>query len=841
MTRPTEVVGDAAREISRTFPGISESDALKLLVRVCPMLAHRRQLAAWCLENTVALKSPPSSAPTAVLRLVAAIGDQYPGSVALPRCATCSRRSAIQHSSPLGRICTRCHNRRTRIYGTCDACDLPRTVRHYGGAGALCADCASQKRERATRDLATTLHAELAEVPLGRATEVVAAAKLELAALASLAALSRTRSLARASAEATTTLGLVRLVDLINEEIGRTWAELSCHDCGSRGRLRQVATNLFACSACHRARTAKRCDACGREGSIARRDDLGRTFCDACWLAAKRREESCELCGHNVGLVASTPTGRICRTCKRAMSQTPCERCGQVRACTRAADGVRRCRSCSRGREPCSLCGHVRPVARRLDDGSALCNSCNPNARRACGMCGKWRRADARIDGRPVCRSCVVTDPRVRRPCRSCGKLANPFSKGRCAACVRSSVLEKHFSPSPTLPAAVRDQILAGLAAGRPETFMVSWRRRRTGLEIIRKVVRGEVQLTHVALDAYAGPKTTRAARSFLVGVGALEWRDENLASLERNIQRALRRLTAGADAQLAQQYATWRLLPLARARSTQEKPYPQASRTYATVRFAATVSLLNRIADRGLRTRDFGQLGYDEWCAESPRAAVAAGDFVSWASRKGVWRAKIVPAVDSPGLPWLGSSARVVAQRVNAVRTTDWQSTPDIGLAAALVAQFGVRVSTIVRLRTGDVEYTADECHLKLGRRRLRLEPWIGDLARDAVTACDRDRSRASQLLGLEHDRGDWLFAGVRDGEHMIPATLSKWLRRSGIPPVVARRDARTVLANHGVPAGVLADLLGVGNKTALSWVRAVGASEARYLDYLTPTDPGV
>jgi hypothetical protein len=75
-------------------------------------------------------------------------------------------------------------------------------------------------------------------------------------------------------------------------------------------------------------------------------------------------------------------------------------------------------------KETCSVCGHVRAVNKRTDEGNALCSSCYQKQRKAkCSMCGKISTIQTRKNGEPVCPSCYQDAFRPRERCYICDKI----------------------------------------------------------------------------------------------------------------------------------------------------------------------------------------------------------------------------------------------------------------------------------------------------------------------------------------------------------------------------------------------------------------------------------
>lgn len=117
---------------------------------------------------------------------------------------------------------------------------------------------------------------------------------------------------------------------------------------------------------------------------------------------------------------------RLCEQCAHArVSPQPCAWCGRLdRICARRAEGgiCSRCYQADPARyETCASCDRSRRPARRLPDGSALCQACMPRPAYACSTCGVTSPAHAITSQGPVCETCYR---RPERPCGGCGRVA---------------------------------------------------------------------------------------------------------------------------------------------------------------------------------------------------------------------------------------------------------------------------------------------------------------------------------------------------------------------------------------------------------------------------------
>ena len=131
-----------------------------------------------------------------------------------------------------------------------------------------------------------------------------------------------------------------------------------------------------------------------------------------------------------------------CRACVASARAQPCARCGAVReAATRDEHGRPLCPTClitdPANQETCAKCGRRRPVSTRTADGP-VCPACRPWKMLTCSICGEHAPClISKTTGTPWCRACKQRWAR----CTRCGSTARVRGGTRaeplCAACTR--------------------------------------------------------------------------------------------------------------------------------------------------------------------------------------------------------------------------------------------------------------------------------------------------------------------------------------------------------------------------------------------------------------------
>jgi hypothetical protein len=163
-------------------------------------------------------------------------------------------------------------------------------------------------------------------------------------------------------------------------------------------------------------------------------------LCDAGAQALAR--PACPRCQRVMLLYRRVEGLWCCRTCVAATRAQPCARCGVVReAAIRDEHGRPLCPTClitdPANQETCAKCGRRRPVSIRIPDGP-VCPACRPWKMLACSICGKHVPClISQATGTPWCRACKQRWAR----CVRCGQV-RPVRGGNaeqplCATCTR--------------------------------------------------------------------------------------------------------------------------------------------------------------------------------------------------------------------------------------------------------------------------------------------------------------------------------------------------------------------------------------------------------------------
>ena len=205
----------------------------------------------------------------------------------------------------------------------------------------------------------------------------------------------------------------------------------------------------------------------------------------------------------------------ICSSCWQPPAAV-CGVCGCERPCFGAAAGRPVCTRCTRRRSVrvCAHCGRRGPAAANWPEGP-VCDACYAAAlgrRGTCAGCGRLRRLVAPPGPAAVtCGSCSGTGP-AGHVCAGCGIEDKLYERGYCPRCsLRRRADALLAGPDGTVPAplsAVRNAIVAAASA----RGALNWLRKGAGAPVLAAIARGDLELSHPALDGWPPTMSCRAA-----------------------------------------------------------------------------------------------------------------------------------------------------------------------------------------------------------------------------------------------------------------------------------------------------------------------------------------
>jgi len=592
-----------------------------------------------------------------------------------------------------------------------------------------------------------------------------------------------------------------------------------CADCRGTKWLNQNFGGVRVCQPCAGWRRAEPCHRCAKVAPVSVRNGDGLATCRRCRMTDPELAERCSQCGDVASVASRTGNGPLCRRCYRRPIAT-CEGCGRMRECTGTTMGRPRCSGCvDRRRDICAWCAKEAKVSAAWA-GRPACPTCYERvlvSKGVCDGCGERRRIDPRnSDGRVLCSTCAGLEP--MHVCGQCGDEDKLYETDRCRRCVLRRRVDTLLSDRDGV---IRPELVAVadcLAGVEPVKAGLKWVLRPHNQAILAALASGELALSHEALDGVEAGRTVGYFRPILVSAGALPARDETLAQLELWIAGVVADIADPVDRHLVETFAVWRLLRRVRQRADKRETRDVGTQQ-GWIRRAIEFLAFLRAHDTSLAVCT--QAHVDLWLA-GPPARRQVREFLRWAVRHRV----------ASNIEIVGRRAALPVRPLDADRypalvgrlLVDTDISIGDRVAGLLVLLYAQSAADIARLTVEHVERRDDGVLLRLGDDPCVMpEPIAGLL----VALVDGNR-RGHAAIGVPTERR-WLYPGSRAGCHLTGARLQVRLNVVGIRV----RDARTVaLLNLAVdvPVGVLADMLGIGSRTASRWSYNAGGGWADY-----------
>jgi integrase len=474
-----------------------------------------------------------------------------------------------------------------------------------------------------------------------------------------------------------------------------------------------------------------------------------------------------------------------------------CCRCGQRRTRAGSWPDGNVCRTCVdrglRTRGTCPGCGQERALpGRRAGDNADVCTGCAGFSQSfTCSRCG----FEGKLHGGKLCTRCTFAD-----------RLADLLDDG-----------SGRIRPDP-VPLAdsliAMDNPLSGL------TWLYK-RANRTGSasNLLRRLGRGEIELTHEAFITLQPWRAAVYLRDLLMSCGVLPAADKQVCGFERWLASHLAGIADETHAKVIRRFATWEVLPRLRARA-EKKPLSTGARGYAVGQVLRATEFLQWLSARGLALAECCQTDIDAWFAgssENHRSALRP--FLQWCmASKMTRRFQLPPTVPGHSAPMpdrerVEHLGRVLAGHGLPLRTR---------AAAAIVLLYAQPASRIVRLTVDDVTCEDGEVFLRLGDPPSPVPGPVADLLLSWIGSRTNMRTAANR-------NSAWLFPGRQAGQPMRPDYLARLLCGIGIPTTAGRTSA---IRQHVLeaPAPVVADALSYSQGTTARLAAQAGGTFSRY-----------
>jgi hypothetical protein len=474
----------------------------------------------------------------------------------------------------------------------------------------------------------------------------------------------------------------------------------------------------------------------------------------------------------------------------------------------------------------CCRCGRRGNKAGSWPDGH-VCRTCLDRAvqiRGTCPGCGQERALPGRSpgDGTPVCTDCAGFSQSFA--CSRCG-YEDKLHRGRL--CSRCTLADRVASLLDDGSGQIRPELVpladSLLAMNNPMSGL-KWLRTNKGRDgspedLLRRLGRGEMELTHEAFHGLQHWRTADHLRELLMACDVLPALDKQVWLLEQWLPGHLASIPDASDAQFVRRFATWDVLPRLRTRA-ERKPLTTAGRRYAGEQVKTATVFLRWLSRQGTGLADCRQTDVDAWYAENRDSARnLIRPFLLWCmATKLTGRFRLPPVATRHAAPLPDNERISHLGRI----LTDQDLPLQVRAAAAILLLYAQPLSRIARLTLDDVIQDGDQVLLRLGEPPTPVPGPAADLLLEWMG------SRGNMNTATNRN-SPWLFPGRRAGQPMNPNTLAALVNDIGVPTVAGRTSA---IRQHvlEMPAPVVADALSYHPATATRLAAQAGSTFSRY-----------
>ncbi|MGI9017616.1 MAG: hypothetical protein ACR2HR_11040 [Euzebya sp.] len=455
-----------------------------------------------------------------------------------------------------------------------------------------------------------------------------------------------------------------------------------------------------------------------------------------------------------------------------------------------------------------------------------ICSRCRRNIAYHPGVCPECSQLrpiaypSTSSHGVLVCASCAGTASVFA--CTRCGREDHPYGADRCARCILTQRLTVLLTDPAT--GSIHDTLqpiydeLA--AAGRPQS-VISWLQRppATGTGLLGLMARGEMPITHDAFRALPADRSHNYLRELLTSVGVLPPYQPAIERMLPWLDAKLTELTA-ENASVINRFARWHILRRLR-RTADAGTLTNGSINVARTQINAAIRLCNWATERGRSVTAMTQADLERYVINRPGGQHTLHGFVAWLRRTGLNTAVRIAAHETT-LPeviltdadrWAHVDILLHDDRIRLYARIG-------GLFMLLFAQ---PLTAISRMRTDQVTLGEDgRVTVSFTDTPVQMPGGLDDLIRTHLT-----RPATPSITSQNHG---WLFPGRSPGGHLVTENFRAQLVAHGIRPGRSRHIALFGLA-AAIPAPVLADLIGIADKTATKWAALAARDWSAYI----------
>lgn len=405
--------------------------------------------------------------------------------------------------------------------------------------------------------------------------------------------------------------------------------------------------------------------------------------------------------------------------------------------------------------------------------------------------------------------------------CVGCGREDHPYGADRCARCVLTERLTALLTDpgTGTVHQALQPLFDELAGADRPQSVL-TWLTKppATGARLLALMAQGQMPISHDTFRALPSDRSHNYLRELLASVGVLAPYQAAIERIERWLEAKLESLDAD-DAALVGRFARWQVLRRLRRGAT-DGEISKGSIDAARMQINAAVRLCAWAADHQVGIVALRQADLEAFLAAHPGSRHSQYAFVTWLRRSvtnTTLRLRLAPST----YPDVVVSD---AQRWDQIETLLHDDTIRgyVRIGGLFMLLFAQTLTDICAMKAGQIDVSDDSVLVTFDATPVQMPPILDDLLREHLA-----RPGVPSIASRDHG---WLFGGRNPGRHLATENFRGELVAHGIHPGRSRNAALFGLAAE-LPAPVLADLIGVADKTARKWAVLAARDWAPYI----------
>lgn len=406
--------------------------------------------------------------------------------------------------------------------------------------------------------------------------------------------------------------------------------------------------------------------------------------------------------------------------------------------------------------------------------------------------------------------------------CTGCGREDHPYGRDRCARCILTERLTALLTDPGT--GRIRAELVPlydELAAARRPHSVITWLQKppATGFRLLGLMARDELAISHDTFRDLPADRSHNYLRELLTATGVLPPYDAPIENMTRWLDDKLAPLGA-EEAALIGRYARWHLIRrlrglAARGELTKAAAYGARSQVNGAIRLCQWATA------RGIPLAFLTQGQLEDYLTEHPGARNSQQRFVAWLRRTRTNTAVTIPWRETT-LPEVIVAADDRWAQVDLLLHDD--TIPlYVRIGGLFTLLFAQPLETVAAMRADQVALEDDgRVLVTFDTLPIEMPPGLDDLIRRHLT-----RPGTPSIARTDHG---WMFPGRHPGRHLVRETFRGHLVAAGDRPGHSRHAAMFALAGE-VPAPILAELIGIADKTATKWATLAARDRSEYV----------